>query len=138
MVALGRFQSFRSPVAKGRIRLGFQHFSQKCICVSLASSLTHKVSSRSELDAAADLVLDLDQPLEDIEWLAVLFAVEGGQHPRVIVDGGHSRPQTLPERRSLRPPTQVVVALRARRLGDDLQLARLGIELECKKCDECA
>lgn len=88
------------------------------------------MSWRSEFDAATDLVLDLDQPLKDLKWLAVPFAAEGGQHPRVIVDRGHGRAQTLPERRSLGPATQVVVTLRARRLGDDLQLTRIGLELK--------
>ena len=58
----------------------------------LASSLTHKVSCRSEFYAATDLVLNLDQPLKDLQRLVILFAIEGGQHPRVIVDGGHRRP----------------------------------------------
>ncbi|MDE3070864.1 MAG: hypothetical protein KGJ43_09065, partial [Acidobacteriota bacterium] len=75
----------------------------------------------SELNSlgAAQAMLELDQPLQDGEWFSVLLAVESGQHARVIVEGSDRRPQPLTERRPLRPPAQIVIALGSRRLGHD-------------------
>src|SRR5207248_722624 len=86
--------------------------------------------------SAAETVLEFDQSLQDSERLAVLLAVESGQHPRVIVDRGDRRPQALPQRRMIRPPSEIVVAVCAGGLGHDLQFAGVGLELEDAAADQ--
>lgn len=49
-------------------------------------------AGRLELDAAAQAVLQLDHPLQRNEWLAVLIAIESGQHSCMVVERGHRRP----------------------------------------------
>lgn len=53
-------------------------------------------SSELEANAAPEALLKFDQPLQRNERLAILFAVHGGKHSRVIVQRGHRRPQALP------------------------------------------
>ena len=64
------------------------------------------------------------------ERYAVLLAAEGGEHARVVVERGDRGAEAAAERFAAGAAAQVVVAARPGRLGDDLQLARVGLQLE--------
>ena len=72
------------------------------------------------------------------ERLAVLFAAEGGEHARVVVERGDRGAEAAAERLASRAAAEVVVAARAGRLGDDLQLARVRLQLEHRLAAEVA
>jgi hypothetical protein len=92
----------------------------------------------AEVDTAADALLELDQAAEGSERLEVLFAVEGGEHSCLVAEGCDLRADALAERLTPRRPPEVVIAARAGRLRNDLQLARVGIELEKRQLLEIA
>lgn len=80
-------------------------FAPGCICVSPAieagSSCTAEPRAAvSALDGetAVELVLEFDQAADREEWFPVLLAVEGGEHARVVVDGGDRGAEAMAER----------------------------------------
>src|SRR5690349_11243098 len=75
------FESFRSRVLPNRRTWRFSHFSQKCICVSLAMLSKEASQSRLEIGPEPELVLEFNQPAQLAELLGVFVSAEGGEHP---------------------------------------------------------
>ena len=69
MVAPSCFESFRSPVVMAGVRLGFQHFSQKCICVSPVMLSKKANQTWLDIDPEAERVLEFDQAAELVQLL---------------------------------------------------------------------
>ena len=74
MVAPSCFESFRSPVVMAGVRLGFQHFSQKCICVSPVMLSKKANQTWLDIDPEAERVLEFDQAAELAQPLRVFVA----------------------------------------------------------------
>src|SRR5919201_4351100 len=91
-----------------------------------------------ELDPAADAPVELDQALQRQERLTVVLAAQRGEHAGVVVERGDRGAQAAPERLKAGPATKVLVAAGAGRLGHDLELAGIGLQLEHRLAGEGA
>jgi hypothetical protein len=91
--------------------------------------------SGSELDAAAatklsgELALEVHEAAEAEEASGVLLAAESAQHSGEVVDGGDLWAESASEWFAVCAAAQVVVAARACRFGDELELAGARLEL---------
>jgi hypothetical protein len=89
------FESFRSRVRRTTVGAAFQHFSQKCICVSPVMLPAKASRTTLKIDPEAELVLEFDQATELAELFHVRFASEGGEHPCEVTFRGDGRPESL-------------------------------------------
>ena len=85
----------------------------------------------SAFDSAGEASVDLGEVSELVEDGLVLFAAECGDHACEVTDGRDLWAEPLADRFSRRRASEVVVApARARRLGDDLEFARGGVQVD--------
>ena len=88
-------------------------------------------SSASEAELGTERLLEPLEAAEGDQLRHVGFAAEGGEHAREVGGRGDRGPQALADRLSCRRAAEIVVAAaRARRLGNDLELARGAAQLE--------
>ncbi len=105
-------------------------------CPGCTRSPLRRGRSALDVEAAVELAVELDKAAHRLEWHLVLLAIEGGEHARVVVDRRNRRAQTLAERLADGAPAQVLLAARPGRLRNDLQLTRIGLELEDREAYE--
>ena len=86
--------------------------------------------AEAESAAAAEFAVELDQAAEAEQCGDVVLALECAEHAGEVAGGGDLRAKALAEGLAACVAAEVVVAARADRLGDELQLAGAGVQLD--------
>lgn len=115
----------------------------RCICVSLAIEADKLRRPRArgggglaldvETAAAPSSAFEFDQAPDRAECFLVALAAEGGEHAGVIAEGGDGGADAAAEWFVAGVSAEVVVAAGAGRLGNDLELAGITLELEHRR-----
>src|SRR6266545_4924912 len=77
----------------------------------------------AEVERGPERALELVQAAQGEETLEILLALAGGEHAREVVEGGDLGAHALAQVLATGAAAEVVVALRPRRGGDELELA---------------